>query len=106
MLVFTIIMFAVAVLFGCLGINVGKGNIGLIDTYHRSKVVEGEKQDYCAAYSHALLFISGMLALSGFVNLFGSESQEIAAVAILVAGLGIGIVYIVRIQKRYNGGLF
>ena len=49
--------------------------------------------------------IAGTMALSGVVALFG-ESAMWGAVAVLLGGLATGIVSIVQIQKKYNGGVF
>jgi uncharacterized membrane protein YuzA (DUF378 family) len=49
--------------------------------------------------------IAVVMALSGVIALFG-ESAMWLAVAVLMIGLATGIILIVRVQKKYNGGVF
>ena len=105
MLLFSIIAFAVAVLFGGLTLSIYRGNVGLIHDYHYKKVTDLE--GYAKAFGKALSPISIGSLLSGVVSLFG-ESDTIAMIAVgsLVAGIAVGIVLIVIVQKKYNGGMF
>lgn len=45
------------------------------------------------------------MALSGVIALFG-ESAMWGAIAVLMIGLAVGVIAIVRVQKKYNGGVF
>lgn len=105
MVVFSIISFFVAVLFGALALSIYRGNVGLIHDYHYKKVTDLE--GYAKAFGKALSPISIGSFLSGVISLFG-ESDPIAmtAVACLMAGIVIGLVLIIIVQKRYNGGMF
>ena len=102
MLVYSIIMFLVAVLFTVLGIAIYKGKTDLIHDYHQTKVTD--KSAYGKAFGKAMLLIATVMLLSGIIGLF--EKLLILAVAILIIGLVVGIGYIVAVQKKYNKGVF
>ena len=102
MLVYSIIMFLVAVLFTVLGIAIYKGKTDLIHDYHQTKVTD--KSAYGKSFGKAMLVIATVMLLSGITGLF--ESLTILAVAILIIGLVIGIGCIVAEQKKYNKGVF
>lgn len=51
-----------------------------------------------------MLVVAAALLLSGIVGLF--PDCEWIAVAVLYVGLVIGIVCIVRVQKKFNNGIF
>ena len=98
MLVYSIIMFLVAVLFTVLGIAIYKGKTDLIHDYHQTKVTD--KSAYGKAFGKALLVIATAMLLSGIIGLF--KNLLMLAVAILIIGLVVGIGCIVAVQKKYN----
>jgi len=98
MLVYSIIMFLVAVLFTVLGIAIYKGKTDLIHDYHQTKVTN--KSAYGKAFGKALLVIATAMLLSGIIGLF--KNLLMLAVAILIIGLVVGIGCIVAVQKKYN----
>ena len=102
MLLYSIIMFVVAVLFAVLGIAIYKGKTDLIHDYHQTKVTD--KSAYGKAFGKAMLFIATVMLLSGIIGLF--ENLLMLAVAILIIGLVIGLGCIVAVQKKYNKGVF
>ena len=102
MLLYSIIMFLVAVLFTVLGIAIYKGKTDLIHDYHQTKVTD--KSAYGKAFGKAMLLIATVMLLSGIIGLF--EKLLILAVAILIIGLAVGIACIVAVQKKYNKGVF
>ena len=102
MLLYSIIMFLVAVLFTVLGIAIYKGKTDLIHDYHQTIVTD--KSAYGKAFGKAMLVIAIIMLLSGIIGLF--ENLTILAVAILIIGLVIGIGFIVVVQKKYNKGVF
>ena len=54
-----------------------------------------------------MFVVSMSLLLSGIIGLFGaSEVIAMIAVAVLLIGLFIGIVWIVAVQMKYNKGIF
>ena len=103
MVVYAIIMFLCAGVFGVLALTIGKGNTDMIHDYHQTKVQD--KAAYGKAFGNAMAVIAGAMALSGAVSLFGEGAMG-AAVAVLLAGLAVGITAIVLVQKKYNGGVF
>ena len=102
MLVYSIIMFLVAVLFTVLGIAIYKGKTDLIHDYHQTKVTD--KSAYGKAFGKAMLLIATVMLLSGIIGLF--EKLLILAVAILIIGFVLGMGCIVAVQKKYNKGVF
>lgn len=102
MLLYSIIMFVVAVLFAVLGIAIYKGKTDLINDYHQTKVTD--KSAYGKAFGKAMLVIAAVMLLSGIMGLF--EKLAILSVAILIIGLIIGIGCIVAVQRKYNNEIF
>ena len=102
MLLYSIIMFPVAVLFTVLGIAIYKGKTDLIHDYHQTKVTN--KSAYGKAFGKAMLVIATVMLLSGIIGLF--KNLLMLAVAILIIGLVVGIGCIVAVQKKYNKGVF
>ena len=102
MLLYSIIMFLVAVLFTVLGIAIYKGKTDLIHDYHQTKVTN--KSAYGKAFGKAMLVIATAMLLSGIIGLF--KNLLVLAVAILIIGLVVGIGCIVAVQKKYNKGVF
>lgn len=103
MIIYAIIMFATAVLFGILAVQIYKGKTDLIHDYHQSKVTD--RAGYGKAFGKAMAVIAGTMALSGGVSLLGEMGMQIS-VAVLMVGLAVGIFAIFRVQKKYNGGVF
>ncbi|MBQ8010497.1 MAG: DUF3784 domain-containing protein [Oscillospiraceae bacterium] len=102
MLLYSIIMFLIAVLFIILGIAIYKGKTDFIHDYHQTKVTN--KSAYGKAFGKAMLVIATVMLLSGIIGLF--KNLLMLAVAILIIGLVVGIGCIVAVQKKYNKGVF
>ena len=102
MLVYSIIMFLIAVLFTGLGIAIYRGKTDLIHDYHQTKVAD--KAAYGKAFGKAMFVIAAALLLSGIIGLF--DNSEIFAVAVLIVGVVVGIGCIVAVQRKYNNGVF
>ena len=102
MLVYSIIMFIVAVFFAGMGIAIYRGKTDLIHDYHQTKVTD--KSAYGKAFGKAMLVIATVMLLSGLMGLF--ENFGLLAVIILIIGLVIGISCIVAVQRKYNKGIF
>ena len=103
MVVYAIIMFVTAVIFGVMAMQIYQGKTDLIHDYHQTKVTD--KTGYGKAFGKALAVIAVAMALSGAISLFGDSAMGIA-VATLLVGLLVGTIAIVRVQKKYNGGVF
>lgn len=103
MLVYAILIFLVAVAFAVVSVAIYKGKTDLIHDYHQTKVTD--KSAYGKAFGKALSVLAIAMVLSGVIALFG-ELAMWGAVAVLIVGLIAGFIAIVRVQKKYNGGVF
>ena len=108
MIAYSIIMFVTAVPLLALGIAVYKGNTELIHDYHQKNVKESERLEYGRAMAKGLFVICATLLISGVIALFSNKEDSAAAVpvAVMFAGLIVSFVVFVKVQKKYNGGLF
>ena len=100
---YAIIMVVTAVIFSIVSVQIYKGNTNLIHDYHQTKVTD--KAGYGKAFGKAMSIIVAAMLLSGVIALFGESIMWVATV-VLMLGLIAGIIAIVRVQKKYNGGLF
>ena len=103
MLVYAILMFLVAVAFAVVSVAIYKGKTDLIHDYHQTKVTD--KSAYGKAFGKALSVLVIAMVLSGVIALFGEPAMW-GAVAVLIVGLIAGFIAIVRVQKKYDGGVF
>ena len=103
MILYAIIMFVVAVIFGIVAVQIYRGNTDLIHSYHQTNVTD--KTAYGKAFGKAMGIIAAAMAISGVIALFGETAMG-CAMAVLLIGLVTGIAAIIRIQKKYNGGVF
>lgn len=103
MILYAIITWAAAVLFAVIAVLIYRGKTGLIHDYHQSKVKDSLA--YGKAFGKALAILAVAMAFSGAVSLLGDNFMW-GAVAVLAVGMTIGIIAIIRVQNRYNGGLF
>ena len=102
-MLYAIILFAVSVVFGVVAVLIYKGKTDLIHDYHQTKVTD--KAGYGKAFGKTMAIIAVAMMLSAVISLFGGNAM-LWAVAVLGAGLVAGIIAIVRVQKKYNGGMF
>ena len=107
MLIYTIITLAISIPFVWLGIRINRGALYLIHDYHQKNVKEEEKAAYGKAFSKGMFGMAASMILSGIVALFGeSKSFMIASLVVLFFGFAISITVLLRVQKKYNNGLF
>lgn len=105
MIAYSIIMFAIAVLFLIFGITIHKGNTKLIHDYHQTHVKESERRQYGRAFAKGMFAICATLFISGIIALFGKEGAIVtASLIVMVAGLIVSFVILAKVQKKYNGG--
>ncbi len=102
MLVYSIVLFLVAVIFIGVSIAIYKGKTDLIHNYHQTKVTD--KAAYGKSFGKALLVIAITLLLSGIIGLL--DNSAVLAVAVLIIGLCIGVGCIIAVQRKYNKGIF
>lgn len=105
MLFYSILMFAVFILFTALSILIYRGKTDLIHSYHQEKVKD--KANYGRAFGKALFVVALAPFISGVIGLFGdSDLLVIFAVLVLIVGLVLGSCCILAVQRKYNKGLF
>lgn len=105
MLAFSIIMFVVAIVFLVIGLLIYNGKTELIHDYHQTKVKD--KAAYGKAFSKAMFVLAFTLVISGVIALFGESMPIIvASIGALVIGIVISIIHILKVQKKYNSGVF
>ena len=105
MIVYAVIMFAVAAAFAVLAVLIAKGNANLINCYREERVKD--KPLYCKKISQALYILAGTLVCSGIIGLFGeTDSIVLLGLGVLVVGMLFGVVRLFRVQKKYGGGVF
>ena len=103
MFFYAIIMFVTAAVFGVVSVLIYKGKTELIHDYHQTKVTD--KVGYGKAFGKAMGVIAAAMALSGILALFGEAVMWLPMVVLLI-GLAAGIILIIRVQRKYNGGMF
>ena len=101
MSIFSIILFLTSLLFIILGIIIYKGKTQLIHSYHQENVTD--KVGYGKAMGKSLIIFSSPMLISGVVALF---TESALPVIILIVGMILGFIPIVKVQQRYNGGMF
>ena len=105
MILYSVIMLAVALFFGCIAIAIYRGKTDLIHDYHQTKV--SDKAAYGRAFGKAMLVIAVGMLLSGIVSLFGeTKAVVLLSLSLLFIGLTVGITFIVIVQRKYNKGVF
>ena len=104
MLVYSVIMFAAAVLIFAVGFAVYRGRTDLIIDYHQKHVKAEELPAYGRAIGKGLFALGAALALSGIIALFGGErTAPRVSLAVLGAGIILSVIILVCVQKKYNG---
>lgn len=105
MLVYSLIMFLSTALLMLVSIAIYKGKTNLIHSYHQTKVAD--KSAYGRAFGKALFIVAMAPLFSGVIGLLGSsDTMAVIAVAILIIGIVIGMGFIVKVQMKYNKGIF
>ena len=101
MLIYSLIMLATAALLMGMGATIYKGKTNLIHDYHQKKVKD--KAGYAKAFGKAMGVFSLGPLLSGIIGFF---TDSAVVLAVLFLGFGAGLVCIVRVQRKYNQGVF
>lgn len=102
---YSILMFAVGVLFIGFAIAIYRGNIDLIHSYHQTNVKEEDKEKYGKSFSRGMFILAVSLVLSGIIALLGeSVPIVIASIIILVIGFITAFIVISKVQEKFNGG--
>ena len=103
MIVGSVTLLAVGLLCVVIGANIGiKKNISLIHDYHRRNVKESDLPAYCLLIGIGLIIIGVGTCLSGVLILTYLPLWWIP----LPVGAAIGLYFIFKAQKKYNGSVF
>lgn len=107
MIVYCLILFAAAAVFLILGVLIFRGKTDLIHDYHQANIKASDQKEYGRSFAKGMFGLALTLILSGSIALFG-ESKPIlfASIAVLFAGMIASFIWIGKIQKKYNGGIF
>ena len=103
MIVYTIIMLLTALLFGLVSRRIYRGDTELIHDYHRARVKD--QAGYGKAFGKAMAVMALGMLLSGVIALFGEKLMWLSLTVLLI-GLAGGILAIILVQRKYNGGVF
>lgn len=107
MVIYSVILFAAALLFFGLAAAIHRGNTNLIHSYHQTHVKEADKKKYGRSLSKGLFVLAASLALSGVIALWGDTVPVVlTSVGVLLAGLVISFIVAAKVQKEFNGGFF
>lgn len=105
MIVYSIIMFSVAIVFVVFAILISIGKTNLINCYHADRVTD--KPAYCKKFSQSLWLLAAALVASGVVGLFGkTDAIALSALGVLIVGVIGGLCRLFYVQKKYGGGVF
>lgn len=105
MIVYSIIMFTVAIAFAVFAMLISKGNTNLINCYHEDRTPD--KFMYCKKISQALWNMAATLIASGVVSLLGeTDGIVLFALGVLIVGIIGGLSRLFYVQKKYGGGVF
>lgn len=107
MVIYSVILFAAALLFFGLAAAIYRGNTNLIHSYHQTHVKEADKKKYGRSLSKGLFVLAASLVLSGVIALWGDTVPiVIASVSVLPIGIAAAFLVIARVQKQFNGGFY
>ncbi len=107
MIIYSLIMAATGIAFLVIGIAVRHGRADLIHDYHQRNIDPSLMGSYCRELSVGLLGICVSCFASGAISLLGkTRSMMLLSVGALFAGFAVSIVILLKVQKKYNNGLF
>ncbi|MBQ8209462.1 MAG: helix-turn-helix domain-containing protein [Clostridia bacterium] len=87
------------------GCSIRKGNLSLLHSYHYKNVTDTD--GYAKEMGNATICMSIPTFIDSFLSLFAHiKVIEIIGSVLLIVGMIICLVYIFKIQTKYNGGLF
>ncbi len=101
----TIIVFSGVCLLAS-GIAVYKGNLGVLHSYHYSRVID--KSSYGKSLGKALMIFGMIFVLTGLIEIFSSLHTVVEALStiILLSSSVVFVIVALKIQVKYNGGIF
>jgi len=102
-----IIMLLIAIIFWIMGIQIYRGKTDLIHDYHQTRVKD--KINYGKAMGKAIIGIGTVIFISGLIALVPNLSEDTmisSLLSVFCVGFIICMIWIYKIQKKYNGGVF
>ena len=81
-----------------------KDKVGLIHSYHYSKVKDSDKKAYAEKFGKGIIFCGVGSCLMGIVESI-SNRASLGIIAFVLFFI-IGFIFIIIAQKKYNGGFF
>lgn len=101
----SILYFAIAAIFIVVGILIFRGNTDLIHDYHQKNVKDFD--GYGKGMGKGIISIGVFFLIGAVVTLaVRGESGTIAGIIVSLSGFVLSLIYILKVQKKYNGGLF
>lgn len=101
----SILYFAIAAIFIVVGILIFRGNTDLIHDYHQKNVKDFD--GYGKGMGKGIISIGVFFLIGAVVTLaVRCESGTIAGIIVSLSGFVMSLIYILKVQKKYNGGLF
>lgn len=105
MLVYSIIVYIVAIGILLLGIFIYRGKTNLIYSYHQTKVKD--KAGYGRAMGRITIVLSIILLICATIPFFWKEEAGlVTAILIQTGAILLTLIAIYLIQKKYNNGMF
>ena len=97
----------VCIIIGCINRT---GNVSLLHSYHRKRVSEEDMLPFGKAVGLGMIIIGVALILSGALHFlasyFAKSAYSVAANAVLIVGLAVGIGITFYAMFKYNKGIF
>lgn len=101
----SILYFAIAAIFIVVGILIFRGNTDLIHDYHQKNVKDFD--GYGKGMGKGIISIGVFFLIGAVITLaVRGESGTIAGIIVSLSGFVLSLIYILKVQKKYNGGLF
>lgn len=86
------------------------GNISSLHSYHRNNVSEKDRVPFGRLVGLGTIIIGvAVIAFSAFTAIFDATQKQaysLIGTAILIVGIGIGLVISFYAMSKYNGGIF
>lgn len=100
-----ILYFAIAAIFVVVGILIFCGNTNLIHDYHQKNVKDFK--GYGRGMGKGFIGIGIFFLIGALIILaVNNETGTVAGIIVALSGFVLSLIYIIKVQIKYNGGLF
>lgn len=100
-----IIPTVIALILLVLGCFIRKGNLSILHSYHYKNVTD--LKGYAKEMSNGISLMSILIFLYGFLSSFAHiKIVSIISAVVLFAGIIVLVVYLFKVQTKYNGSIF